>query len=66
MTIIRKTLEQLEAEGGGYVDRARLDAMTDDDIARQIADDPDAAPEITEADLKRARLVKPYRSTERA
>ena len=28
----------------GETDYARLDAMTDDDIAKAVADDPDAAP----------------------
>ena len=64
MTIIQKTLEQIEAEGGGYIDRERVDATTDEDIARQIADDPDTAPEITEDDLKNARIVKPYYAPE--
>ena len=29
-------------------DLAKLDATTDDDIARQIAEDPDTAPELTD------------------
>lgn len=29
------------------VDWARVDAMTDEDIARQIAEDPDVAPDLT-------------------
>jgi uncharacterized protein (DUF4415 family) len=37
-------------------DLARLDATTDEDIARQIAEDPDAAPELTEEDLEHAEL----------
>jgi uncharacterized protein (DUF4415 family) len=35
---------------------ARLDATTDEEIARQIAEDPDAAPELTEDDLEHAEL----------
>jgi len=31
------------------LDRARIDAMTDEDIARQIAEDPDVAPDMSEA-----------------
>jgi len=31
------------------VDWKRIDAMTDDDIARQIAEDPDVAPDMSEA-----------------
>ena len=43
----------------GRVDRKRVNSTSDEEIARQIADDPDTAPEVTEADLKRARLVRP-------
>ena len=31
------------------VDWRRIDAMTDEDIARQIAEDPDVAPDLSEA-----------------
>jgi putative transcriptional regulator len=31
------------------VDWQRIDAMTDDDIARQIAEDPDVAPDMSDA-----------------
>ena len=43
----------------GRVDRAKVDATTDEDIARQIALDPDTAPELTEEDLDRAVIVTP-------
>ena len=33
----------------------RLDAATDEDITKGIAADPDAAPELTDEDFKRAR-----------
>jgi hypothetical protein len=59
MPTIRRTLEQIAREGGGAVDLARIDATTDEEIARQIADDPDTAPELTEADLDRAVVVRP-------
>jgi uncharacterized protein (DUF4415 family) len=39
-------------------DLAKLDAMTDEDIARQIADDPDVAPEWTEEMFARAVLIE--------
>ncbi len=39
------------------VDRARIDAMTDEDIARQIAEDPDVAPDMSEA-LERGEFVR--------
>jgi uncharacterized protein (DUF4415 family) len=38
-------------------DYARLDAMTDEDIARAVAADPDAAP--LDIDWTKARLVLP-------
>lgn len=40
---------------------ARYDAMTDDDIAAQIASNPDAAPELDDAWFERARLVTPLK-----
>jgi hypothetical protein len=40
---------------------ARLDAMTDEDIARQIAENPDAAPELTDEWFENARLVIPLK-----
>jgi len=40
---------------------AEFDAMTDEDIAAQIADNPDAAPELTEEWFANARLVIPLR-----
>jgi hypothetical protein len=45
---------------------ARLDAMTDEDIAAQIASNPDAAPELTDEWFENARLVIPLRSKKRA
>ena len=38
-------------------DYARLDAMTDEDIAKAVAEDPDAAP--LDIDWTKARLVLP-------
>jgi uncharacterized DUF497 family protein len=40
-------------------DFARLQAMTDDDIKQQIADDPDAAPLLTEEWWAKGELVMP-------
>jgi hypothetical protein len=45
---------------------ARLDAMTDEDIAAQIADNPDAAPELTDEWFENARLVIPLKSRKHA
>jgi uncharacterized protein (DUF4415 family) len=43
----------------GRTDWARVEALTDEDIARAVADDPDAAPLLDEAWFKKARLVPP-------
>ena len=40
-------------------DWARVDAMTDEDIARAVADDPDAAPLLTDEQLAEMRVVWP-------
>ena len=37
-----------ESKGGLRSDLAKLDATTDEEIARQIAEDPDTAPELTD------------------
>ena len=41
------------------IDLARIDAMTDEDIARQIAEDPDVAPEITDEMFDAGTWVRP-------
>lgn len=43
--MVRMTLE--EAVKVGRIDKAKFDATTDEDIARQIAEDPDTAPDVT-------------------
>ena len=45
---------------------AALDAMTEADIAAQIASNPDAAPELDDAWFERARLVIPLKGRKRA
>jgi putative transcriptional regulator len=40
-------------------DWARVDAMTDEDIARAVAEDPDAAPLLTDEQLAKMRVVWP-------
>jgi hypothetical protein len=45
---------------------AKLDAMTDEDIAKQIAEDPDVAPELDDAWFERARLVIPLKGRRKA
>jgi putative transcriptional regulator len=56
--ITRKTLEQAEAERG-FADRMKIDGISDSEIERQIAEDPDLAPP-TEAlpELLRVRDVR--------
>lgn len=43
-----------------------LDAMTDEEIAAQIAANPDAAPALDEAWFERARLVIPLKGRKKA
>ena len=43
---------------------AEFNALTDNDIAAQIADNPDAAPALDEAWFARARLVMPLKAAE--
>lgn len=50
--IVRKTLEQVKAEGGGRFDKAKFDSFTDADIERMIDADPDLAP--------RTETLQPY------
>ena len=45
---------------------AMLDAITDEDIARQIAEDPDVAPELTDEWFENARLVIPLKGRKAA
>ncbi len=53
MPIVRRSASQI---GKGRINRERLRASTERDIARQIASDPDV-PEMTAADLRRAPRV---------
>jgi uncharacterized protein (DUF4415 family) len=54
--ITRVTLEEAKRLKD-ETDYARLDAMTDEDIAKAVAEDPDAAP--LDIDWTKARLVLP-------
>ena len=65
-TWIKLALERLEAaldgttaplRKPGRVNLARVDATTDAEIARPIAEDPDTAPEFTDAMLQAATVV---------
>jgi putative transcriptional regulator len=50
--IVRKTLTQVRAEGGGRFDKEKFDSFTDADIERMIDEDPDLAP--------RTETLQPY------
>ena len=53
--MIRVTPEMV-AKAMAETDWARIDAMTDDDIAAQVAADPDAAPILTDEQWAAARI----------
>ncbi|MBF0166432.1 MAG: BrnA antitoxin family protein [Alphaproteobacteria bacterium] len=55
-TIVRKSLSEL---GRGKSDWARVDALTDADIEKAIAKDPDAAPILDEDWFRNAEIVFP-------
>jgi hypothetical protein len=68
LDIVQVTPEVL-AEARAWMTSERLtalDAMSDEDIAAQIADNPDAAPELTDEWFDNARLVIPLKSKKHA
>ncbi|WP_309662285.1 hypothetical protein [Sphingomonas sp.] len=67
--IVQVSLEESRAIAKAWAtpeNLAKLDAMTDEDIAAQIAANPDAAPELTDEWFENARLVIPLKSRKRA
>jgi uncharacterized protein (DUF4415 family) len=59
---VAKRRERTERYRPGMKDRTdwtRVDALTDEEIERAIAEDPDAAPLLDEAWFRKARLVPP-------
>ena len=67
--IVRVSLEEARAIAKAWAtpeNLAMLDAMTDEDIAAQIASNPDAAPELTDEWFENARLVIPLKKRKRA
>lgn len=59
---MRKNFSKTRSEDAAERDRtdwARVDALTDDDIAAAIRDDPDVAPELDEEWFASATLVMP-------
>ncbi|HZP19832.1 MAG TPA: helix-turn-helix domain-containing protein [Bauldia sp.] len=57
MATVRKTLSGIKASKPA-VDWARIRATTDADIARQVAEDPDTAAEVTLEDLIAPRNLR--------
>ena len=55
-TIVRVSADQLDPGG---TDWARIDALTDEDIDRAIAEDPDAAPALDEEWFRTAEVSMP-------
>jgi putative transcriptional regulator len=49
MPTVRMSFAEARAKPRKKADWQRIDAMTDEDIARQIAEDPDVAPDMSEA-----------------
>lgn len=67
--IRRVSLEEARAAAKAWATRENLawfDALTDEDIAAQIASNPDAAPELTDEWFENARLVIPLKSRKHA
>ena len=64
--VSRDEAQRLAREWATTENLAKLDALTDEDIARQIADDPDVAPELTDTWFENARLVIPLKSRRNA
>ncbi len=62
----RKSSDQGVLKDSSQIDRAKFDVLTDEDIRRQIEADPDAAPQMTDEDLRRARVVRPARGVKPA
>ena len=66
---VRITLEEARAAAEAWATPENLawfDALTDEDIAAQIASNPDAAPELTDEWFDNARLVIPLKGRKRA
>lgn len=55
--MVRISVEDLRRLPPGKTDWAKFDALTDEDIARAVADDPDAAP--LDLDWSKAKIYYP-------
>ena len=56
MSTVRKSLEQICREGGGRVDRNRLDAFSDTEVETMAAEDETSEPD---ADADPVQVVRP-------
>ena len=63
MSTVRKSLEQIRREGGGQVDRARLDAFTEADIERMAAEDDSF---LSDEELEQVQVVHPAKTKKAA
>jgi putative transcriptional regulator len=60
MSIVRRTRRQIEESFDlENFDWSKFDATTDEDIDRMIVEEPDSAPDMSDANPARARLVVP-------
>lgn len=64
--VSREEAEKAAREWATPENLAWFDALTDEDIAAQIASNPDAAPELTDEWFENARLVIPLKGRKRA
>ena len=63
MSTVRKSLEQIRREGGGQVDRARLDAFTEADIERMAEEDDTL---LSDDELEQVQVVHPAKKQKAA
>ena len=58
MRIVCMTLDQINAEGGGAIDRGKFDSLTEQDIERMAAEDGEA--EFFPEDQQPTRASRPF------
>jgi putative transcriptional regulator len=61
MAIVKVT-KAMAAKAKAEIDWSRVDAMTDEDIAAQVAGNPDAAPLLTDEEIDRALFANRLRA----
>ncbi len=65
MAAVTKVSRKAAAAAAAAIDWKRIDAMSDEDIARQILENADAAPDLTPARIKLLFRVRSKRLTTR-